>query len=250
MALTPDGDVDLGPICIGQTKGQPFSIIANADAPFEITAISSPDAPYSLTKPPLPATIKGAGGGMLMFNVTAAPTAPGVLTSTMIVTTDIPGGSPREIRLSATALSEGVAGTPDILDLGSQPLDVTTIGQEVSVANCTTSPVTLSNARIEGIDAASFAIVQQPMTGTVTANGVAKWLVVFTPRAVGQKTATFSVDYEGGTTSIMLAGEGLGEGVVGGGGGPPSYYACSTGGAAGASPLLLVLALLLRRRRR
>jgi uncharacterized protein (TIGR03382 family) len=83
----------------------------------------------------------------------------------------------------------------------------------------------------------------------VPANGVATWLVVFTPREVGQKTATFSVDYEGGTTSIMLAGEGLGDGKLGGGGGPPSYYACSTGGAAGASPLLLVLALLLRRRR-
>ena len=232
MALTPDGEVDLGPICVGQSKLQPFSIVANADAGFQVNAISSPDAPFTVASPGLPAGLTGSGGNMLAFDVTATPTEPGIATSLLTVTTDIPGAAPREIRLSAIALAEGVAGSPEELDLGSQVLEVTTIGQEVAVANCTATATTLANARIEGEGATNFAIVQQPASAMLPASGVAKWLVVFTPRAIGPTEATFSVDHDGGTTTIRLVGEGLGDDVAGGGdGGPPSYYSCSTGGA-------------------
>jgi hypothetical protein len=249
MALTPDGEVDLGPVCVGQSKSQPFTIVANADAGFDVTAISSPDAPFTLTSPALPASVKGSGGSMLPFDVVAAPTTAGAVSSLLTVTTDIPGAAPREIRLSAVALAEGVAGSPDILDLGSQQLEVTSIGQSVKVANCTAAPTTLANARIEGPGQASFAIVQQPSSASLPASAVASWLVVFTPRALGPTEATFSVDHEGGTTTIDLVGEGLGDDVAGGDAGPPSYYSCSTGGATAlwiVGPLLIVL----RRRKR
>lgn len=251
MALTPDGDVDLGPICLGQTKMQPFSIIANADGPFRITSVTPPEAPFTLMAPALPAMVQGAGATTLMLSVTANPTAPGVATSSMTLTSDIPNAAPKVINLSAIALTEGVGGTPETLDLGSQPLDMTTIGQEVSISNCTTTAATLANARIEGLDAASFAIVQQPASTALAPNGVAKWLVVFTPRSVGPKSALFSVDHDGGTTSIMLAGEGLGSDITGGGDGPPSYYACSTSaGGAGLFGIAFALWLATRRRRR
>lgn len=229
MALTPDGEVDLGPICVGQSKSQPFTILANADAGFQVNAISEPDAPFTVTAPALPTGVTGNGGNQVEFEVTAAPAEAGVVTSLLAVTTDIPNATPREIRLSAIALAEGVAGTPEILDLGSQVVEITTIGQQVSVANCTATPISLANARIEGAGAASFAIVQQPPSAMLGASGVANWLIVFTPKAIGPTEAVFSVDHDGGTTSIMLVGEGLGEDVVGGGdGGPPSYYSCSS----------------------
>lgn len=250
MALTPDGAVDLGPVCVGQTKSQPFTIVANADAGFQVNAISSPDEPFTVVSPSLPAGLTGSGGNTLAFEVSAAPTSPGIATSLLTVSTDIPGAAPREITLSATALAEGVSGTPEELDLGSQPLEVTTIGQEVKVANCTAAATTLANARIEGDAAASFAIVQQPPSATLAASGVAAWLVVFTPRTLGPVEATFSVDHDGGTTSIRLVGEGLGDDVLGGGdGGPPSYYSCSTGGAPAALWIALAFVFVVRRRR-
>jgi uncharacterized protein (TIGR03382 family) len=244
MALTPDGDVDLGPICVGQMKSQPFSVLANAAASFQILGVSSPEPPFTLVAPAFPAGVKG-GGGTAAFEVRAQPEAVGMLRSTIDVTTDIPGSTPRTINLAAVALGEGVTGTPDVLDLGQHPIDMTTIGQEIAVANCTAIPANLANARIEGVDAASFAIVQQPPTPTLAANGVAKWLVVFAPRTVGDKTATFSVDFEGGTTSVMLLGEGIG-GILEG---PKGYYACSAAGASALWPIGLAL-LVLRRRRR
>jgi MYXO-CTERM domain-containing protein len=249
MALTPDGDVDLGPVCIGQSKSQTFTVLANADGGFAVSSITSPDAPFTLTAPTLPAGVKGAGADMLAFDVRVAPTAGGSVLSTMTVTTDIPGSTPREIHLAAIGLAAGVSGTPDLLDLGSEPVDTTTIGQEITISNCATTPTNLANARIEGVDATSFAIVQQPSSMTLAPNGVAKWLVVLTPRSVGQKTATFSVDHDDGTATVLLAGEGLGDSVFGDNG-PKGYYACSTTNAT-AWPLLFVLgAFLVSRRRR
>jgi uncharacterized protein (TIGR03382 family) len=246
MALTPDGDVDLGPICLGQMKAQPFTVLANAEASFQILGVSNPEPPFTLVAPAFPAGVKGSGG-TASFEVRALPTAVGVLRSTIDVATDIPGSATRTINLSAIALGEGVTGTPDVLDLGQHPIDMTTIGQEIAVANCTTSTANLANPRIEGLDAASFAIVQQPTTSALAANGVAKWLVVFAPRTVGDKMATFSVDYEGGTTSVTLIGEGIGALV---GGGPKGYYACSAAGASALWPIGLALLMLRRRRRR
>lgn len=245
MALTPDGDVDLGPICLGQTKMQPFSVLANAEGPFQIVGVTSPAAPFTLTAPAFPVAVKG-GGGTTSFEVRAQPDTVGVLRSSIEVTTDIPASTPRTINLSAVALGDGVTGTPETLDLGQYPLEMTTIGQEIAVANCTDGTANLANARIEGVDAASFAIVQQPTTSALAASGVAKWLVVFTPRTIGMKTATFSVDYEGGTTSVALLGEGIG-GLLGG---PKGYYACSAAGASALWPIGLALLFLRRRRRR
>ena len=253
MAMTPDGSVDLGPVCAGQTTTQTFSILANDQGPFRVTSISTPDAPFAVASPALPAQIQGAGASTFTFDVTASPTAEGAASAVVNVTTDIPGSEPRALNVSAIGLPAGVAATPVELDSGSSELDQTTLGQMVTVTNCETTPVAWSNPRIEGTDSGEFAIVLSPQSERVPATGSVSWLVVSQPHSAGIKMATFAVDHPGGTVTVMLLGEGLGEGATGTPGGgdvPPSYYACSTGGAAGASPLVLVLALVLRRRRR
>ncbi|HEX4452401.1 MAG TPA: choice-of-anchor D domain-containing protein, partial [Kofleriaceae bacterium] len=54
MSVTPDGEVDFGPVCAGQTKTQMFSLVATAAGPFQLTAVSTPDAPFSVITPTLP----------------------------------------------------------------------------------------------------------------------------------------------------------------------------------------------------
>ena len=82
----------------------------------------------------------------------------------MMVTTDIPGGTPHMINLAVDGLTAGVSATPDIarLRLESDPDDDDRPGSHLS--NCSTAPITAMNARIEGADASDFAIVQQPDT--------------------------------------------------------------------------------------
>ena len=74
MSVTPDGDIDFGPVCSGQTADQPFVIVGNDQGSFKVNAISTPDAPFTVTAPTLPTTVQGVGGNQVMFTVTAAPT--------------------------------------------------------------------------------------------------------------------------------------------------------------------------------
>lgn len=250
MSLVPDGTYDFGPVCIGQSKAQDVIITSNAEGPFRVDTVSTPEGPFTLTAPTLPATIQGSGANNLTLALSAAPTVEGPVTGSIDIATDIPGSAPRTLSISVTGLPEGVTATPPEVDLGQSEVNSTTIGQGVEVSNCSLDPVTLSNPRIEGENADDFAIVAEPSL-VVPANGKARWLIVAQPHAVGTKTALFSVDHPGGTTSVMLIANGVGGGDIDDEGGVrPSYYACSTGSASGALPLVLMLVPLLRRRRR
>lgn len=249
MAMTPDGAVDLGPVCIGQSKDQEFSIIANDQGPFSITEVTTPDAPFTVGVPSLPVTVQGAGATKMTFTVTATPTTNGPSSSSMQITSDIPGADPRQIDLAVEGLPAGVSGTPALLDFGSSPVEVTTLGENVQITNCSTTPAVLMNARLEGPDAGEFAIVLPPASSTIPASGTASWLVVMATRTAGVKNATFTVDGPDGPVSVELRGEGLGE--LGpdptAPEGKPSYYACSTSSSpGGAWPLVLAFAWLIR----
>jgi hypothetical protein len=252
ISLSPDGQVDFGPVCGGQTKEQLFTILGNGDGPFVVSALAAPPAPFSLTMvspAALPASVVPQGGNTVTFKVGVAPVASGPVTGAVTVTTDIPGGAPHEIGLAAEALAAGVTATPDTVDLGSSAINTTTIGQAVHLANCNPDTLTWTNQRLEGADAADFAIVSQPIEATIAPAGSASWLIVLQAHARGVKTATFAVDYPGGTATVQLLGEGLDPSQIDGGPGRGSYYACSAGRGAAGWPVLLVIGLVVGRRR-
>lgn len=253
MALSPSGAAAFGPVCVGQTATQEFSVLGNADGAFDIESVTAPDGPFTAVLPGFPARVLGLGASQVWFEVTAAPTTVGMATSAITLTTDIPGDVEHPIDLSVEGLAAGVSATPLELDLGGQQVETTTIGQPVRLTNCAATETTFSNPRIEGIDASEFAIVQQPNGATVGANASVEWLIVLTVRSVGTKSATFLVDYPGGTASVALTGDGLGKLDApggAGGGADTSYYSCSAGTGAAGWPVLLGFALILRRRRR
>ena len=253
MSVAPDGHIDLGPVCVGQSKTQDVAIAANAEGPFKLTAVSMPTAPFTLVAPSLPANVQGLGANHLTLTLGSSPTAVGPATAAIMLTTDIPGATPHELDLDSTGLAAGVSATPAELNLGPSQVNSTTIGQEVQVTNCSTTGAVLSNPRLEGQDAGDFAIVEQPSL-MIGANGTARWLIVAQPHSAGAKTAMFSVDHAAGTSSVILLADGLSDQVgtgPPGAGGRASYYQCSTGTATTSWPVGLALgALLLRRRRR
>jgi MYXO-CTERM domain-containing protein len=248
MALTPDGEIDFGPVCAGESRMQQFTLMANEQGSFSLRTVSDPGAPFAVETPILPLAVQGAGANQVRFQVTAAPVAEGVVVMPVTLTTDIPKATDHTLTLRVQGLPAGVTATPESIDLGSLPINTTTIGQAAQLSNCGTAPIAFSNPRIEGIDAADFAIVQQPTSPTIAPAGMASWLIVLQAHSVGPKQATFAVDHDGGTASVPLLGEGLGDIVDVGGRG--SYYACSTGDASSPWPLAIGLALIWRRRRR
>lgn len=253
MALSPDGDVDFGPVCTGQTLQKTFTLLANNEGPFNVTELSAPTGEFTLTAPTLPFAVLGNGATSLGFDVTAAPTTEGRQTSTVSLTTDIPGSSPRQINMSVDALPPGVSPSPPAIDFGSTPLMTTTIGQQVHLSNCSDAPIGWSNARLEGVDAGEFAIVAQPDGMTIAATDSIAWLVVLTTKSVGVKHAEFVVDHDGGTARVPLDGEALADNLGSDAADDitRSYYTCSTGSGSGSWPFAIALLVLgLRRRRR
>jgi hypothetical protein len=251
MSVTPDGAVDFGPVCAGRSASQSFVVLGNADGGFVLQSISDPDPPFATTKPATPAPVAGSGGNQLAFDIVVAPDGPGPIASSVVIATDIPNAPPRSIALSATAVQAGVTATPAALDLGSQPLAEPTLGQAVQLTNCDAEPASFGGARIDGPDAADFAIVARPTETTIAPATSVQWLLVFAPHTRGLKQATFAVDTKDATQSVALTAEGLGPA-------PPdpapieptSYYTCSTTRGAAAWPIVLALCAVRRRRSR
>jgi hypothetical protein len=248
LSVSPDGDVDFGPVCVGQRKTRDFVVLANDEGWFRLSSISDPGTPFSVaTDDPLPVAMQGGGASQFVFHVIAAPQVVGAAAATTAVRTDIPNGTDRTVSLSVLGLpAGGVAATPDSLDLGSLAINTTAIGKEIHLSNCSASPIGYSKARIEGPDKADFAIVAEPSAPMVAPNALVSWLVVLQAHTPGPKQATFSVDFDGGTESVDLVGEGL-PGTE-----PPrgSYYACSTGQPTALWPIALALLALRRWRNR
>ena len=247
MSLDPDGEVDFGPICSGETRTRAFTVLGTTDGGFQITQITEPGPPFVASLPAVPATVQPLGANQVKFELEVVPEIAGPIHNTLTLVTDIPGAAPREVQLMATALAPGIGATPEVVDLGSNELDTTTFGQPVDITNCTDAPITITGARIEGVDAGDFAIVASPESSTVMPTLSGRYLVVFTARTTGQKHAELIVDHSAGTTIIPLDGEGLGPLDLLDDRG--SYYACSAGGLAGWPIMLVLLALCFRRRR-
>lgn len=255
MSLTPNGDVDFGPVCAGQTSTQTFDVVANQQGPFMITAISTPDMPFALTAPTLPAAVQGDAGNTVAFMIAVSPTDAGAVSSSVEVTTDIPNGMPNAIDVTVTGLAAGVAATPPTVDVGPAELQMTTLAQPVQVSNCSVTPVTVTAAKVTGADAASFAIVTTPDSSTIAPYASATWLVVMTAQTAGTKTATFEADFDdGGSATAALTGEALidGSDVATSVSDKSSYYACSASGGGGLAlwPVAGALAALTLSRRR
>ncbi|MBA3539154.1 MAG: choice-of-anchor D domain-containing protein [Deltaproteobacteria bacterium] len=250
MSLSPDGELDFGPICTGQMATRDITILGVGDGGFVVNPVSDPGVPFTVVAPgQLPAPVLASGANQVVLQVTAAPTADGPVTSALTVTTDIPNSAPRSLEISVIGLPPGVSATPPELDLGAHELDQTTIGLPVKLTNCGTDAVVFANPRIEGLDASDFAIVSQPTSTTLPPAASAEWLVVFSARSEGAKTAQFVVDHPGASAMVNLIGEGLPEIVPGTASDPRSYYSCSTGTATAAWPLVLAFGFAARRKR-
>jgi hypothetical protein len=253
MAISPDGAVDLGPVCVGNTASKSFFVLKNSPGTFLVTAINQPAAPFQLA-----GTLPTAGGPIavdtnaLTFTASVTPTAALTLHSSFAVTTDIPGATPHEISLAAIGLPAGISATPMMMDLGTISVGATSIGQTLTVTNCGTAPLNLLETQLLGTNKADFAIVSAPTSATIATGGSASYVIVTKPTTTGALTATLQIRHDQGMLTIPLAGTGTGMVVDNRVPETSTYYSCTVGrgGPLSASMVVLALALVLRRRTR
>lgn len=248
MSISPDGEADLGAVCIGSTKDKAFKVLGTGGAGFAISNVVVSGDGLALTSPPGPLNVEGAGASTATLTVRAMPTLPGPIAGTLELTTDIPNDPARIVKLTASAIAQGVGAAPAEFDFSSVQVNEPSTAQSISIANCGGGDLSIISTALEGVDAGDFRIITEPAR-TIAATETASLLIEMRPRSVGAKSATLVITHSSGTTSVPLLGDGfvLATPVERIG----TYYSCSTGnGDGGWMVSLCLLALCWSRRRR
>jgi hypothetical protein len=152
-------------------------------------------------------------GSNCTITVAFSPTATGLRTGTLIVNDDALGG-PHTASLSGTGLTPvpAVCSSASSLSFGSVTIGFTSAAKSVTIINCGSAPLVISNsATITGADASDFAIVSDLCSGnSITPGSSCAVGVTFTPLINGSKTAslTFSDNAAGSPHNVPLLGTG------------------------------------------
>lgn len=250
MSISPDGAVDLGPVCVDATATQSFFVLKNNPGTFRITSVEA-TPPFELGGMLPTSGALAIDTNAVNFTASVTPTTVADLSGFVTVTTDIPNETPRKIVLTAKGLPDGITPTPTALDLGSVSIGASSPGQTVVVTNCSATPLSLLESVITGKNKDDFQIVVPPTTTTVEPGKSVSYVIIASPVNAGERTATLEVRHDSGTVEVPLLGNGTGEPIDDRVPEDSSYYSCSTGGgAAGLWPLGVLVLVVWRRRRR
>jgi Abnormal spindle-like microcephaly-assoc'd, ASPM-SPD-2-Hydin/Beta-propeller repeat len=91
------------------------------------------------------------------------------------------------------AAATGVVLSPSTLNFGRLPVGVTTQSLIVTLANLTSSPLSISNVGISGANVADFTLGTSTCTGTIPVKGTCTIAMTFTPSIVGPESATLTI---------------------------------------------------------
>ncbi len=109
------------------------------------------------------------------------------------------------------AAATGVVLSPSTLNFGRLPVGITSQSLLVTLANLTSSPLSISGTAINGANAADFVPGTSTCTGKIPVKGTCTIAITFTPSIVGPESATlsFSDSDTSSPQTVVLEGTGL-----------------------------------------
>jgi len=254
LSVAPSGDIDFGPICVGQSVVKNFVALDTGTGGFVIESVALAGSGFMLT--PLmpatyPATVAPLGGSTVTFSVGVGPAAAGDLDASLAITTDIPSRPTETIGLHALGLAGGTSATPAELDAGAAVVGDSSGAHLVTLSNCEADALDIVTFTITGADAGEFAFVTAPVFTQIQPGASASWSIELRPTSIGPKEATFHIDHSRGAVDIPLTGDGLDpDGHAGSDDPRGSYYACATSRDGGGGAIVIALAAVIAGRRR
>jgi FlaG/FlaF family flagellin (archaellin) len=126
-----------------------------------------------------------------------------------VVFTDNAAGSPQAVNLTGTGSSAGVGLSATTLTFGSQMLGTSTPAQSVTLTNNGNTALSITSLAVTGANPGDFPETNT-CGGSVAAGGSCTLSVMFTPMAVGSRTAavTISDNAAGSPQTVSLTGTG------------------------------------------
>jgi Abnormal spindle-like microcephaly-assoc'd, ASPM-SPD-2-Hydin len=143
-------------------------------------------------------------GGTCQIQVRFAPSASGPRTGTLTVSANVATGQ-QSVVLSGTGTTQSaLVILPSSVDFGGQPIQTTSVAQQVTISNSSGSSIPLSSENVTG----PFAIQINTCSGSLPANTGCTLAIVFTPTQAGPAIGTLTVVSGQGTQTIGLSGNG------------------------------------------
>jgi hypothetical protein len=183
------------------SSGQSLVLTNTGSATLNVTGVSVSSSQFKLTGP---TSTSIAPGGSYTYSVNFAPTAIATVNGSLTFSTN------SAVAVPAVALSgTGVAGTasaslsPTSVSFGSQTVNTTSAGQNVTLSNTGTSSLSISSI------SASTNFKQSNGCGSSLAAGASCSIAVtFAPTVTGTLSGTLSLSSSAGSKTVALTGTG------------------------------------------
>jgi hypothetical protein len=215
-------------IAVGTTSAPQYAFLnntgPNADSISNITIAGADfeDFQLSFTAPgntPCSSSQVLNAQAVCVVGVLFTPTQTGLRTATLAIT-DTATGTPHTTVLQGGSGTTGptVTVTPPSLTFGPQPVGTTSAAQSVTLSNTGTATVTFAGFTVSGTNAGDFGVplptsgAMCSPSGTLAGGASCTINVLFTPSAIGSRTATLNIadNATGSPQPVALIGTGAG----------------------------------------
>ena len=153
--------------------------------------------------PLAPSTL--AAGDACTINVTFFHTTLGAKEASVVISDDAPGSPQQVLNLTGTVVDPAVSLSPTDLDFGSQPVDVASDVQTVTLTNSGEGDLTIS-----GISTTGYFAATHNCGATVPQGGQCTIEIAFNPKEGGSLFGTVTVSSNAASTPQIISLKGTG----------------------------------------
>ncbi len=149
-----------------------------------------------------------AAKGACSISITFSPSAAGTRTASLIVVDNLPN-SPQTLTITGGGGAPQIAFSPAVVTFGSQPVGSTSPSNTVTISNTGSAVLNIATMALAGTNAAEFSMTTT-CGGAVTAGASCSLSILFTPQAMGQRTATLTMsdNGSGAVQTVVVTGTG------------------------------------------
>lgn len=154
-----------------------------------------------------------AAGSTCSFNVTFTPTAVGSRSTTLLLTNNATFG-PLNIPLSGNGMqpTPGICASAAGVGFGNQPVSTVSPEQDITITNCGTASLVISNITVTGPNAGEFIVSNLCNGASLSINGVCTIPVRYAPINATNESASLVISNNSPNNPLIVSLTGTGAG--------------------------------------
>jgi streptogramin lyase len=201
--------VQFGTQAVNQAATKAVNVSNASVSPIAVSSSTiSGDPAFTITGTNSCAASIPAGANTCSVQIQFKPTTSGSKTATLVLA-DGQGASGTDSVVLTGVGAGAPALTPANYTFPDQSVGSASKAATFSLGNISGAPLPVTGASIGGTNASDFTVTSNGCTGTIGDQSSCAVQVSFVPKALGTRTATLTIAYNGGSQSATLTGRGI-----------------------------------------